>query len=167
MAHQYSRVGFDSSVEVNFSLYYGGVIGERLVYHYYSTCIVVNTNFRPEYYVSHYHDNQFRCKEIDCPTHQIVLRTAGFRDWASYIRTPSLQGRSQPHSPGWALKARVSLSSFFPQISINFSSNFTYFLPHFGPPGGRVAHPGRPWLRHCQSLKPAIFRTLAIITRCP
>ena len=37
---------------------------------------------------------------------------------------------------------------FFPQISINFSSNFTYFLPHFGPPGGRVAHPGRPWLRH-------------------
>ena len=24
-----------------------------------------------------------RCKEIDCPTHQIVLRTAGFRDWAS------------------------------------------------------------------------------------
>ena len=52
---------------------------------------------------------------------------------------------SQPHSPGWA---RVPLSSFFPQISINFSyfsSNFTYFLPHFGPP---VAHPGRPWLRH-------------------
>ena len=56
-----------------------------------------------------------------------------------------MQGRSQPHSPGWA---RVPLSSFFPQISINFSSNFTYFLPHFGPPGGRVAHPGRPWLRH-------------------
>ena len=58
------------------------------------------------------------------------------------------QGRSQPHSPGWA---RVPLSSFFPQISINFfyfSSNFPCFLPHFGPPGGRVAHPGRPWLRH-------------------
>ena len=59
-----------------------------------------------------------------------------------------MQGRSQPHSPGWA---RVPLSSFFPQILINFSyfsSNFTYFLPHFGPPGGWVAHPGRPWLRH-------------------
>ena len=58
------------------------------------------------------------------------------------------QGRSQPQSPGWA---RVPLSSFFPEISINFSyfsSNFTFFLPHFGPPGGRVAHPGRPWLRH-------------------
>ena len=59
-----------------------------------------------------------------------------------------LQGRSQPHSPRWA---RVPLSSFFPQILINcsyFSLNFTYFLPHFGSPGGQVAHPGRPWLRH-------------------
>ena len=40
---------------------------------------------------------------------------------------------------------------FFPQISIiflNFSSNFTNFLPHFGSPGGRVAHPGKPWLSH-------------------
>ena len=39
----------------------------------------------------------------------------------------------------------------FFQVSINFSyfsSNFTYFLPHFGPPDGRVAHPGRPWLCH-------------------
>ena len=39
----------------------------------------------------------------------------------------------------------------FPQIKINFSyfsSNFTYFLPHFGPPGGWVATQGRPWLRH-------------------
>ena len=55
---------------------------------------------------------------------------------------------SQPHSPGWA---RGPLSSFFPRMSINFSyfsSNFTYFFPHFGPLGGRVAHPGRPWLRH-------------------
>ena len=57
-----------------------------------------------------------------------------------------VQGRSQPHSPGWA---RVPLSSFFPQISSNFSyfsSNFTYFLPHFCPPGWQL--PGRPWLRH-------------------
>ena len=39
----------------------------------------------------------------------------------------------------------------FPHLLINFtylSSNFSHFLPHFGPPGGRVAHPGRPWLRH-------------------
>ena len=49
------------------------------------------------------------------------------------------QGRSQPHSPG---QAKGPLTSFFPQISINFShfsSNFAYFLPHFGSPGGRVA----------------------------
>ena len=38
------------------------------------------------------------------------------------------QGRSQPHSPGWA---RVPISSFFPQISIifsYFSSNCTNFF---------------------------------------
>ena len=37
----------------------------------------------------------------------------------------------------------------FPQIWINFSyvsSNFSHFLPHFGSPGGHVAHPGRSWL---------------------
>ena len=33
-----------------------------------------------------------------------------------------------------------------------FSSYFTYFLPHFGPPGGRLPHPGRPWLRHCKDM---------------
>ena len=53
------------------------------------------------------------------------------------------------HSQG--RRARVQLSSLFPQISKIFSyfpSNFTYFLPHFGPPDGQVAHPGRPWLHH-------------------
>ena len=44
------------------------------------------------------------------------------------------QGRSQPHSPGWA---RVSLSSFFPQISINFVLFFLklyLFSSSFCPP---------------------------------
>ena len=36
-----------------------------------------------------------------------------------------VEGRSQPHSPGWA---RVPLSSFFPQISINFSTLLIFFL---------------------------------------
>ena len=43
------------------------------------------------------------------------------------------------------------LPHFFHQTLINFScfsSNFSHFLTHFGLPGGRVAHPGRPWLRH-------------------
>ena len=54
------------------------------------------------------------------------------------------QGRSQPHSPGCA---RVPLSSLFPKILIifsYFSSNFSHFLPHFGSPGGQLAHLGRP-----------------------
>ena len=45
------------------------------------------------------------------------------------------QGRSQPHSPGWA---RVPFSSFFPEISINFSyfsSNFYSFSSSFWPSG--------------------------------
>ena len=73
-----------------------------------------------------------------------------FSSFLSEFLLARTQGRSQPHSPGWA---RVPLSSFFPQISIIFSSNFTHCLPHFGPPGGRVAHPGRPWLRHCTDTK--------------
>ena len=43
-------------------------------------------------------------------------------------------------------------SSNFDQIFLFSRSNFAYFLPHFGPPGGRFAHPGRPWLRHCSEL---------------
>ena len=72
--------------------------------------------------------------------------------FTNFVGVSEIQGRSQPHSSGWA---RVPISSFFSQISINFSyfilifsSNLIYFLPHFGPPGGRLAHPGRPWLRH-------------------
>ena len=67
----------------------------------------------------------------------------------SLISIAVKQGPSQPHSPGWA---RVPLSSFylkFQFIFLVFPQTFTYFLPHFGPPGGRVPHPGRPWLRHC------------------
>ena len=58
------------------------------------------------------------------------------------------QGRGQPHRPGWA---RVPLSTFLPQILVNFSyfsSNCTYFHSHFDSPGGRLAHPGRSWLYH-------------------
>ena len=63
------------------------------------------------------------------------------------IPTPpraSSQGRSQPHSPGYW--ARVLLSSFSPQIwniFSYFSSNFSHFLPHFGPPGGESRPPGK------------------------
>ena len=59
------------------------------------------------------------------------------------------QWRSQPHSPGWA---RLLLSSFFlkfPSLFSYFSLYFPCFCPHFGAPGGRLAHPGTPWLRYC------------------
>ena len=54
-----------------------------------------------------------------------------------------------PASPSRVGKSSTFL--IFPQISINFcyfSSNFSHFLPHFGYPGGWVAHSGRPWLRY-------------------
>ena len=56
------------------------------------------------------------------------------KDWGNH------QGGSQPHSPGWA---RVPLSSFFLKSRLSFlifPQTVTHFLPHFGPPGGRVAH---------------------------
>ena len=43
----------------------------------------------------------------------------------------------------------------FRSIFSHFSSNFTCFLPHFGPPRGQVAHPGRPWLRPVPLILPA------------
>ena len=58
-------------------------------------------------------------------------------------------GRSQPRSPGWA---RFPLSSFFltfPSFFSYISLNFPHLCPHFGSPGGQLAHPGRPWLCHC------------------
>ena len=71
-------------------------------------------------------------------------KIAGFPDDCYHTRPPPPPGLSQPHSPGWA---RVPLSSFFHKfqsIFLIFSSNFTYFLPHFGSPGGRWAtHPPR------------------------
>ena len=64
----------------------------------------------------------------------MVLASTGMQKWSSialpdctcvpvlnivyqYQVGPIVQGRIQPHSPGWA---RVPLSSFFPQILINF-----------------------------------------------
>ena len=44
--------------------------------------------------------------------------------------------------------------SHFPHFFQNFDNLFFFFLklssfvPHFSPPGGRVAHTGRPWLCH-------------------
>ena len=43
-----------------------------------------------------------------------------------------------------------SIFNAFSCIFSHFSLNFLHFLPHFGLPGGRLAHPGSPAkLRHC------------------
>ena len=42
---------------------------------------------------------EYWCKEIDCPTHQIVLWTTGYRDWASEGRPGSETGRSETYGP--------------------------------------------------------------------
>ena len=58
------------------------------------------------------------------------------------------QGRSQTRHLGWANEEHFLI---FPHPSFIFShlsSIFPLFLPQFGSPGGRLAHPGRPWLRH-------------------
>ena len=88
------------------------------------------------------------------PGHAQIAHAAvchpNIRNWSSF-NLHQIQGRSQPHSPGWA---RVPLSSFFLKfwwIFLIFPQT-TYFLPHFGSLGGQVAHPGRPWLRHWSDL---------------
>ena len=46
-------------------------------------------------------------------------------------------------------KTEFHFPNFFPKFwsFLSYvSSNFSDFLPHFGPIGERVAHPGRPWL---------------------
>ena len=67
-------------------------------------------------------------------------------------------------SQSWVGKSTTFL--IFPQILINFSyfsSKFSHFLPHFVPPDGQLAHPGRPWLRHCDFRK---FWKSSQISRC-
>ena len=74
-------------------------------------------------------ENNFLCIFIIASSQGCILSFASREKTRSYIKVElHKQDRSQPHSPGWA---RVPLSSFFPQISINFSyfsSNFTYFF---------------------------------------
>ena len=60
--------------------------------------------------------------------------------WLGLIK---MQGRSQPHSPGWA---RVPLSSFLPQISIYFSyfsSKLYLFSSSILPAGWATRPPGK------------------------
>ena len=55
-----------------------------------------------------------------------------------------------------------NISSFF--LILSFSPIFPQFLPQFGPLVGRLAHPGRPWLRHWCTSRFAFI--LLISTTC-
>ena len=107
------------------------------IWHY--QCVPCEIPFLKMYTCMHFYEFVKKlCYKIKMPK-RVVL---------SPLKARQMQCRSQPHSPGWA---RVPLSSFSPKFWTffsYFSSNFSHFLPHFGSPGGRLAHPGRPWLRH-------------------
>ena len=58
-----------------------------------------------------------------------------------------------PHPASQSRVGKTSTFLIFLKSRSNFLIfiwNFAHFLPHFGPTGGRLVHPGRPWLRHCQ-----------------
>ena len=71
-----------------------------------------------------------------------ISQIAEARAKRGYIRLLIIQGRSQPHIPGWA---SVPLSFLF----LKFSSFFLFFLKLspflslFGPPGGATRPPGK------------------------
>ena len=68
------------------------------------------------------------------------------------------QGHSQTLNPGWARKEHFLNFSSFSCILSYFSSIFLYSLHQFSSSGGRVAHPGRPWLRHCMGCRKVACR---------
>ena len=75
------------------------------------------------------------------------------------VASLAVSGGQEFHLPHFFLKSRLSF--------IIFPLTFTHFLPHFGPPGGRLAHPGRPLLRHwacVNTLLPKIVFSVATAT---
>ena len=101
-------------------------------------------------YMQHVHTPHTPASKQGCHVFKNLLSNQAF-----YLSLPPIcrtmdvcQDRSQALTPGWArYKHFLNPSSFSCRFS-HFSSNFLHFLPHFGLPGGRLAHPGRPWLRH-------------------
>ena len=100
---------------------------------------------------------------------KIAKSSSYFECWLLLISSV-LSNKSQNISTGVsasgpkpASQSRVGKSFtflIFSQIAMNssyFPSNFAPVLPHFGPLGGRLAHPGRPWLRHCSAFLVPMF----------
>ena len=92
-----------------------------------------------------------RIHELYCGSNYLpVFKSKPYRFF--YV-SHGIRGSWPPGGQGRSHMSWVGKSSTFLIFSSNFDqfyfpSNFTYFLPHFDPLGGRLAHPGRPWLRH-------------------
>ena len=94
--------------------------------------------------------NFLKCKYIsvvDIPT-QILPTILLFIDCSKMSRKRINQGRSQTLNLGWAREEHFLIFPHYSVIFFHFSSICPHFLPQFDAPGGRLAHPGRPWLRH-------------------
>ena len=93
--------------------------------------------------------------------HQMTLLLVAVRGIARLVTPGGQEGKVSSvfvHSPIFYLFFLSFcpfsyILSLFPQFlsillySISFSSIFLHSLPQFGPPGGRLANLGRPWLR--------------------
>ena len=51
-------------------------------------------------------------------------------------------------------------------LIVFFFWNFSNFLPHFGPPGGQVAHPGRPYTPLDSHLMNLLLNSLSPDSQC-
>ena len=100
-------------------------------------------------HISTPNDTPYFLKHISDPEHRAILLMTShlklnllfFNIWTS----ASPRAVASLAAPGGQ---ESSLFLKFWSIFLNFSSNITFFFPHFGPPGGWVAHPGRLWLHH-------------------
>ena len=66
----------------------------------------------------------------------------------AYQTYDKIMGVARLSTPGGQERNIASIFSSFSYILSHFPSICLYFLLKFGPPGGRLAHLGRPWLRH-------------------
>ena len=83
----------------------------------------------------------------------VKSKNGGDHDRRRAVASLTVPGGQEFHFPHFFLKSRLSFL-IFPQT-------FTHFFPQFSPPGGRLAHPERPWLHHWTD---SILRLLQVLS---
>ena len=99
--------------------------------HWYNNNLTSHTHLLPNPTSA----NNLHSHKLQLPRHPPLNQSTAIHKSNITIALNPTTTRHQPRNPKTAKAENRS----------SFSSNFTYFLPHFGP---RLAHPGRPWLRH-------------------